>query len=146
MYHRLGSCIPQQRVHRRRLEPTGKARCHCWGGGEEDGWDLHTNILLYTHQALSGYKPQQPLGLLRWAQHTTTKVPINGYCLQPQSSQGSPLWRALQQSTTNCPHPTENLTSTDTAKGSGCCCHLPESHCNCPGPCNQEHSAIITLA
>ena len=33
----LGSVMPWQRESRRRSEPVGEARCHCWGGREEEG-------------------------------------------------------------------------------------------------------------
>ena len=39
---------------------------------------------------------------------------------------------------TSCPHSLGNAHNTAVAKVSEHCCHLPENHCHCPGPCNQE--------
>ena len=37
VHHGLGSGIPQLRETGRRSGPTGEARCHCWGGQEDEG-------------------------------------------------------------------------------------------------------------
>ena len=57
--YQLGSGTPQQREPGRRFGPAGEARCHCWGGREEEGWtaigiSLHTCMCA---QALRGGIP-----------------------------------------------------------------------------------------
>ena len=42
---RLRRGRPQQREPGRRSRPAGEARCHCWGGGEEEGWTIIRNSL-----------------------------------------------------------------------------------------------------
>ena len=37
MYYDLGSGTPQLREARKRSGHIGEARCHCWGGQEEEG-------------------------------------------------------------------------------------------------------------
>ena len=53
----LGSGMPRQRKPRKRSGPTKEARCHCWGGQEEEGWTTIV-ISLHTRGLSEGQAPQ----------------------------------------------------------------------------------------
>ena len=57
----LGSGTPWQREPHRRFRPSGEARRHCWGGGEEEGQTAIGISLRMRGHALRGQGASQEI-------------------------------------------------------------------------------------
>ena len=74
---------PEPREPERRSEPTGGARCHCWGGQENKGWTAIGIFSLVTHRLSDGGAPlgqaTDGKALLAWV--TGNRAPLCGLCM-----------------------------------------------------------------
>ena len=112
--------MPQLREPGRGSRPVGEARCHHWGGQEEEGWDTIGISFFALVQALR-QQDASCMGYWQWRQ-TAAGISdsrdrhgppplgsVNRHHLQPQSPLSSPQKWALHPSITCCPHSPGNI-------------------------------------